>query len=192
MALADSAIQWFALSTRSQREKMVSSLLRSKGYDEFLPLYRSRRRWSDRLKEIEKPLFPGYVFCRFDVRNRLPILMTPGVQFIAGIGKTPLPVHESEMAALQNVVQSGLQAEPWPFLQIGQRVRIERGALQGIEGILLSFKKPQRLVVSITLLQRSVVVELDSELTVAAASSLPLVTSSQLLRFDSGMNSPSS
>lgn len=190
MALADSSSQWFALSTRSQREKMVASLLHSKGYEEFLPLYRSRSRWSDRMKEMEKPLFPGYVFCRFDVQNRLPILMTPGVRFIAGIGKTPLAVNDHEIVALQQVVRSGLQAEPWPFLQVGQRVRIERGALQGLEGILMGFKKPHRLVVSITLLQRSVAVELDGDLAAHPASSLPaLVSSSQLLQFDPAMNS---
>ncbi len=192
MSLADSVCQWFALSTRSQREKMVASLLHSKGYEEFLPLYRSRRRWSDRMKAIEKPLFPGYVFCRFDVQKRLPILMTPGVRLIAGIGKTPLPVNDSEMAALQLIVQSGLQAEPWPFLQVGQRVRIERGSLQGVEGILMAIKKPYRLVVSVTLLQRSVAVELDGELAVAASSSPLLVSSRQLLQFDSALNSPGS
>lgn len=190
MAIADSSSQWFALSTRSQREKMVASLLHSKGYEEFLPLYRSRHRWSDRMKQVEKPLFPGYVFCRFDVQNRLPILMTPGVRFIAGIGKTPLAVNDDEMIALQQVVQSGLQAEPWPFLQVGQRVRIERGALQGLEGILMGFKRPHRLVVSITLLQRSVAVELDGDLAAASTSALPaLVSSSQLLQFDSGVGS---
>jgi len=187
--VADSSCQWFALSTRSQREKMVASLLHSKGYEEFLPLYRSHRRWSDRTKAIEKPLFPGYVFCRFDVQKRLPILMTPGVRFIAGIGKTPLAVNESEMASLQHVVQSGLQVEPWPFLQVGQRVRIERGALQGLEGILMGFKKPHRLVVSVTLLQRSIAVELDGELAVAASSSASFASTHQLLQFNSGMNS---
>lgn len=190
MYLADSPSQWFALGTRSQREKMVASLLHSKGYEEFLPLYRSRHRWSDRMKEMEKPLFPGYVFCRFDVQNRLPILMTPGVHFIAGIGKTPLAVNDDEMSALQQVVRSGLQAEPWPFLQVGQRVRIERGVLEGLEGICVGFKKPHRLVVSVTLLQRSVALELDSALASPVTSSLPpLVASSQLLQFDSGMSS---
>jgi transcription antitermination factor NusG len=188
MSVVDSSCQWFALSTRAQREKMVASLLHNKGYEEFLPLYRSRHRWSDRMKEMEKPLFPGYVFCRFDVQNRLPILMTPGVRFIAGIGKTPLAVDDDEMIALQQVVRSGLPAEPWPFLQVGQRVRIERGALQGLEGILMGFKKPHRLVVSITLLQRSVAVELDGDIAAATTSSVPaLISSSQLLQFDSGI-----
>lgn len=152
---------WFALRVRSQHEKIVASVLRSKGYEEFLPLYHCRHRWSDRIKVIARPLFTGYVFCRFDLNKRLPILVTPGVLLIVGIAKTPLPVEDSEIAALQSIVKSGFQAEPWPYLQVGQRVRIERGSLEGVEGVLLAVKKPHRLVVSVTLLQRSVAVEID-------------------------------
>ena len=155
--------QWFALVVRSQHEKMVASVLHSKGYEEFLPLYTVKRRWSDRIKQLELPLFPGYVFCRFDLNHRLPILITPGVILIVGAGKLPLPVDESEIAALQSIVKSGLETEPWPYLKVGQRVRIERGALEGVEGILTSIKKPFRLVVSVTLLQRSVAVEVDQD-----------------------------
>jgi transcription antitermination factor NusG len=161
MYLSTHTDQWFALRIKPQREKIVASALRSKGYEEFLPLYRCRRRWSDRIKEMDLPLFPGYVFCRFDVHSRLPILVTPGVLLIVGVGKTPSPVDDSEIAALQSIVKSGLQAEPWPFLKIGQRVRIEHGSLEGVEGILVAIKKPYRLVVSVTLLQRSVAVEID-------------------------------
>src|SRR5262249_42828796 len=157
--------QWFALSTRSQREKMVATLLHNKGYEQFLPLYRCRHRWSDRMKAMDKPLFAGYVFCRFNMEKRLPILTTPGVRHIAGIGKTPLPVEDDEIRDLQRVVESGLQAQPWPFLQVGEKLRIEEGALQGVEGILIGIKKPHRLIVSITLLQRSVAVELDGDVT---------------------------
>ena len=151
---------WFALRIKARREKFVASSLRSKGYEEFLPLYRCRRRWSDRMKTHELPLFPGYVFCRFDMNNRLPILVTPNVLLIVGCGKTPLPVEDSEIAALQSIVKSGLKAEPWPYLRVGQRVRIERGSLEGVEGLLLA-AKPQRLVVSVTILQRSVAVEIE-------------------------------
>jgi transcription antitermination factor NusG len=161
MQPAEKIHPWYALRIRPQHEKVVARALRNKGYEEFLPLYRYKRRWSDRFKEIESPLFPGYVFCRFDVHNRLPILVTPGVVLIVGIGKIPLPVDDDEIAALQTVVKSGLQAEPWPFLKIGQRVRIERGSLEGVEGILVAIKRPYRLVISITLLQRSVAVEID-------------------------------
>jgi transcription antitermination factor NusG len=154
-------VQWFALQIRSQHEKIVASTLREKGYEEFLPLCQIKRRWSDRVKRLEAPLFPGYVFCRFDVQKRLPILVTPGVRSIIGVGKIPLPIDDSEIAALQSIVKSGLPAEPWPFLKIGQRVRIEQGSLEGIEGILLTPKNSYRLIVSVTLLQRSVAVEID-------------------------------
>jgi len=187
---ADSPVQWFALSTRSQREKLVATLLHNKGYEQFLPLYRCRHRWSDRMKAMDKPLFPGYVFCRFDIQKRLPILTTPGVRHIAGVGKTPLPVNDDEIRGLQRIVESGLQAQPWPFLQVGERLRIEQGALQGVEGILIGIRKPHRLIVSITLLQRSVAVELDGDVAVASSSPGPLISSSQLLQF--GVNSPSS
>jgi len=152
---------WYAVHVRSRYEKAVASVLHSKGYECFLPLYKSRRPWSDRIKTFVLPLFPGYLFCRFDVLKRLPILVTPGVLFIVGTGKALLPVKDSEIAALQSIVKSGLQTEPWPFLQVGQRVRIERGSLKEVEGILVTLKKPHRLVVSVMLLQRSVAVEID-------------------------------
>src|SRR5882762_6970779 len=152
---------WFALQVRSRYESFVAAHLDGRGYEWFLPLHKVRRRWSDRFKEIEQPLFPGYVFCRLNPLNRLPILTTPGVFLIVGTGKTPVPIHETEIAAIQATVKSGLPSQPWPFLQIGQRVRIEHGALCGLEGILLDFRGRQRLVISVTLLQRSVAVQLD-------------------------------
>jgi transcription antitermination factor NusG len=152
---------WFALRIWSQKEKLVAAALHSKGYEQFLPLYRCRRRWSDRVKEFELPLFPGYLFCRFDPNNRLPILVTPGVMLIVGIGKIPVPVDEGELAAIQSIINSGLKTQPWPYLRIGEKVRIERGSLEGVEGILVAVKKPHRLVVSVTILQRSVAVEID-------------------------------
>jgi transcriptional antiterminator NusG len=152
---------WFALKVQACREKLVATLLRHKGFTEFLPLYRARHRWSDRSKEIELALFPGYLFCRFDPLHRLPILTTPGVTSILGVGKTPVPVDASEVAAIQAMVSSGLQVGPWPFLQVGERVRIEEGPLRGVEGILVNVNRRNKLVASVTLLQRSVAVEVD-------------------------------
>jgi transcription antitermination factor NusG len=152
---------WFALCVRTNHERVVSALLRSKGYEELLPLYRSRRRWSDRIKNTELPLFPGYVFSRFDINKRLPILTTPGVQSIVGNGRTPVPVEEWEIENLRLIAGSHLQAEPAPYLTVGQKVRIEHGALEGLEGILVALKKPCRLIVSVTLLRRSVSLEVD-------------------------------
>ncbi len=161
---ADLATAWFALHVRSRCEKMVAASLRSKGFEELLPLYRSRNRWSDRVKDVDLPLFPGYVFCRLQPSSRLPVLTTPGVVSIIGSGKTPQPVEPEELAAIQSLVRSGMQAIPWPFLQAGERVRIEHGALEGVEGILTAVKKESRVVLSVTLLQRSVAVEVDRNL----------------------------
>src|SRR5947207_11933494 len=101
--------QWFALQLRSRFEKVVAMHLRGKGYEEYLPLYRSRRRWSDRVKEIELPLFPGYIFCKFDVLDRLPILIIPGVMSVVSSGGGALAVPEHEFRAVKNLVDSGLQ-----------------------------------------------------------------------------------
>jgi transcription antitermination factor NusG len=155
------SLPWYALQVRPRFEKAIASTLLSKGYEGFLPLYRHRSRWSDRMKEVQLPLFTGYLFCRLDLNRRLPVLITPGVMHIVGIGKIPHPVDEFEIAALQSIVVSGLQAEPRSYLSIGERVRIELGPLAGTEGILTSLKGSSRLVVSVNLLQRSVSVEID-------------------------------
>jgi transcription antitermination factor NusG len=152
---------WFALNTKLRHEDFVARQVSAKGYEVFLPVYKARRRWSDRVKELELPLFPGYLFSRFDPTHRLPILTTPRVIQIVGVGKTPLPVDENEIVALQAAAHSGLAREPWPFVQIGQRVRVEHGPLCGVEGTLLNVKGAHRLVLSVTLLQRSVALEID-------------------------------
>jgi transcription antitermination factor NusG len=108
-------------------------------------------------------LFPGYLFSRFSFTNRLPILTIPGVVNIVSLGKEPTPVDEEEIRSLLVICGSQLPAQPWPFLRRGQRVVIERGALQGAEGLLVDDRKAYRLVVSITLLQRSVAVEIDRD-----------------------------
>jgi transcription antitermination factor NusG len=161
MEAEQSSYPWYALRVRSRHEKMVAAHLRAKSQEWFLPMYRCRHRWSDRIKEIDAPFFPGYVFCRVNLSNRLPILTIPGVVMIVGSGRTPVPVDEAEIADLQAAVKSGVPAEPWPFLQIGQTVRIEQGPLRGLEGILLDFRGQHRLVLSVTVLKRSVAVQVD-------------------------------
>jgi transcriptional antiterminator NusG len=161
MAIEENAHTWFALQVRTRWEASTAVLLGGRGYEAFLPTYKTKKRWSGRLKEVTSPLFPGYVFCRFDAHNRLPILITPGVISIVGRGKVPLPVDENEIAALQAVVSSGFQPEPWPFLEVGQQVRIDSEPLRGLEGILLSFKGGSRVVLSVSLLRRSVALEIE-------------------------------
>jgi transcription antitermination factor NusG len=152
---------WFAVQVRARWEHSTSTLLSGKGYQTLLPTYPAERRWGGRVRSMQAPLFPGYVFCRFDVCKRLPVLITPGVIALVSRGRIPVPVEAGEMAALETLVASGLPAEPWPYLEVGQRVRIEDQALQGMEGILLGFKGHRRIVVSIALLRRSVALEID-------------------------------
>ena len=156
------AIQWYALRTKSNFERNCAFSLSQKGFETFLPLYKSRRRRWDRSVDLEVPLFAGYLFCRFDFNCRLPILTSPGVVHIVGGGTRPEPVPEAEINTVRAIVDSQLRAEPWPFLQIGQQVKITAGPLCGAEGILCGAKGRHRLVVSITLLQRSVAAEIDA------------------------------
>jgi transcription antitermination factor NusG len=183
MPISDGFYPWYALQVRPRFEKQVAATILGKGYDSFLPLYRCKRRWSDRIKEIELPLFSGYLFCRLDIGRRLPVLVTPGVIQFVGIGKTPMPVDESEIAAVFAVVNAGLEAEPYPYIQIGQRVRIDHGTLSGVEGIVQLAKKPARLIVSVSLLQRSVAVEIDEAWVTPISSPLAPVFKQQVSSF---------
>ena len=153
--------QWFALRVKSNCEKIVATGISYKGFEEFLPLYQRRQRWSDRFKSIASPLFPGYVFCRIDPRVRLPILTIPGALHFIGIGKAPVPIEDSEIAAIQRAVRSGRPVAPWAYLSAGQLVRFDDGPLAGLEGILIESRKQCRVVVSVTLLKRSVAVEIE-------------------------------
>jgi transcription antitermination factor NusG len=156
-------LPWYGIRTRSNHERVAAIVLQSKGYEQYLPLYRSRQRWSDRVVESDRPLFPGYVFCRFDARKRLPIVSTPGVVSVVGFGNEPAPISDTEIDAVRAVLHSGLAAEPCPFLHEGQRIRVKRGFLEGLEGILVKKKSDWRIVVSVAMLQRSVAVEIDRE-----------------------------
>jgi len=155
--------QWYALYVRSNFEKVTEQCLKGKGYQAFSPFYQTLRKRSDRTAKLDLPLFPGYVFCYFDSNRRLPILTTPGIVHIVGAGNIPEPVALSEIRSIQRVADSGRPVQPWPFLRQGQRVRIEAGPLAGTEGTLLRVKDELRLVVSMTLLQRSVAVEVDQD-----------------------------
>jgi len=153
--------RWYALQTKPKHEKTVSALLEGKGYTHFLPLYQSWHRSAGRMRGVLLPLFPGYVFCQFDRNHRLPILITPGVFGIVGASNGPEPIPDEELAVFQTACSSGLPVSPWPYLERGDRVRVEFGPLQGAEGIFLAEKNSARLVLSIELLKRSVAVEVD-------------------------------
>jgi transcription antitermination factor NusG len=155
------ALSWFAVRVRSNQERLVATYLRSRGYEEFSPSYKVERHWSDRKKEIDRFLFPGYVFCRLDPAVRLPVLQAPGVVDLVSFGRNPAPIPDLEIESIRRMVQSGLLVTPWPYLELGNSVLIERGPLAGIEGILEEIKGKCRLIVSVNLLQRSVSAEVE-------------------------------
>ncbi|MCS6952669.1 MAG: UpxY family transcription antiterminator [Bryobacteraceae bacterium] len=160
--------RWFALTVKPQHERTVALALRHKGFEEFLPLYRTRRQWSDRIKTLELPLFPGYVFCRFPTFRKAAVLGTPSVNSIVGFGGVPAPLEDSEIDSIRAMVASGCSVGPWPYLRAGQRVRVQAGPLRGLEGILVSLKDRWRVVVSLHLLQRSVAVEVERDVVAPA------------------------
>lgn len=158
------AVKWYALRVASNFELATAQALRGRGIEDFLPLYsRVREMPTGSSRKVEIPLFPGYVFGRFDISHRLPVLTIPGVLHIVGFGRTPAPVNAEELTAIRRVLDSGLHVEPWPFLEVSERVSIERGPLRGLEGVVLQLKGTCRLIVSVTLLQRSIAAEIDRE-----------------------------
>src|ERR1700674_3425959 len=137
LPLPDSAAYpWFALYVKPRHEKNVACILRGKGYDEFVPLYNQRTP----SRTTELPLFPSYVFCRFNENRRLPVLNVPGVFSIVACGGRPIPVAEDEIAALKRVIAAGIARQPWPALLAGAKVRIAAGPLKGIEGVVVTHK----------------------------------------------------
>jgi transcription antitermination factor NusG len=148
---------------KPQRENVVQEALEQKGLDVFLPMYWATRRWSDRVKRLKVPLFPQYVFCRADRSNRTTVLRTPGVRWIVSFGAEAIPVPEQEIEQIRRLVSSETAIEPWPFLRVGQRVRVDGGPLCGLEGILAEVRNTTRVVVGLELLQRSVAVELSRD-----------------------------
>jgi transcription antitermination factor NusG len=153
--------RWFAVRVRSNHERITIVHLRERGYEQFAPSYKSERRWADRKKEIDQYLYPGYIFCRFDPRNRLAVLTAPGVVDLVGFGRIPEPIPDQEIERVRRMVESGLLVTPYPYLNVGQTVLIERGPLTSLEGILVEMKGKHRLVVSINLLRRSVSAEVE-------------------------------
>lgn len=158
----EEAGNWFALSVNVRHEKVVSEVLRNKGFETFLPLYKRRHQYARRFREFELPLFPGYLFCYAFLARRLPIMTTPGVINIVGAGRTPIPVDSNEITSLKKAVEAGVAMSPHHFWQSGQIGRISEGPLTGVEGIVVKSKQSTRLILCVTLLQRAVMLEIDS------------------------------
>jgi transcription antitermination factor NusG len=159
----DTIERWYAVRVKSRFEVKTSSALRAKGFTEFLPTCRSWRRWSDRERELSLCLFPGYVFCKFGMAALYAVLNSPGVVHIVSVGSRPIAVDEGEISRVRRICESGLPVLPWPQVQVGQRVLVTRGPLQGIEGIVLRHKDGYRLVASVSVMQRAVCTELESD-----------------------------
>jgi transcription antitermination factor NusG len=155
-------MHWWALYTRHQHEKVVADILSAKGFDVFLPLYESIRRWKDRQKVLSLPLFPCYVFVRGGLRRRLQVVTTPGVHTILNHGERVAIIPEAEIDAIRRTMDARFHMEPHPFIRCGDRVRVIRGSLQGLEGILVRKKNQFRLVLSVDMLAKSVAVEIDA------------------------------
>ena len=154
---------WYGIRVRSKFEQVTLAALEARNVEAFLPLVRQRRRWSDRVKEISMPLFPGYVFCRLNLEWRLPVLDSPGVVNIVSFGNRPAPIPDEEIEAIRVMLRSSLPILPHPFLASGQKIRIEFGPLAGAEGVVVEVREQYRLVASVTLFQRSVSVELERD-----------------------------
>jgi transcription antitermination factor NusG len=152
---------WYVLYTCPRHEKRVAEQIKERRISCFLPLYRSVRRWKDRRKELELALFPGYVFVRIDLKDRLRVLQIASVVRFVGFNGNPAPLPENEMESLINGLSSGVRAEPHPYLTIGRTVRVRYGPLTGAQGILVRRKDRFRVVLSLDLIMRSVAVEVD-------------------------------
>ena len=153
---------WYAAYTCAQHEKRVAAELRARKVEHFLPLYSSVRRWKDRRVSLDLPLFPGYVFVRLALCDRLRVVQIPSVVRLVGFGGLPTPLPDEELEILRSGICRSLGAEPHPFLTVGRRVRITGGPFAGLEGILKQKKKNLRVVVSLELIQRSVAVDVDA------------------------------
>ncbi|HYM08915.1 MAG TPA: UpxY family transcription antiterminator [Terriglobales bacterium] len=164
---------WYALHVRSRHEKSVSAQLQAKQFDVFLPLYPARHRWADRWKMLSLPLFPGYVFCRFDASAQSGVLATSGVIDVVRVGAQAAPVETSEIEAIHRVVNSPVLTEPYPTLVTGERVMLTRGPLSGLTGILVGIRNGLRLVISVELLRRSVLVEIERDWVVPSERARP-------------------
>jgi transcription antitermination factor NusG len=153
--------QWYVTYTCANHEKRVAAELAARSVEYFLPLFRSVHRWKDRRVALDLPLFPGYVFVRFALRDRLRVLQIPSVVRLVGFNGQPAALPDEEMEILRSGLTRQLGAEPHPYLSVGRRVRITNGPLAGLEGILKRKKNNLRVVVSLELIQRSIIVDVD-------------------------------
>ena len=152
---------WYVVYTSANHEKRVAEQLRLRDVEHFLPLYASLRHWKDRRVTLQMPLFPGYVFVRFALRNRFQVLQIPGIVHLVSFGGQPVPLPEGDLHAIQNCLNHGNRVEPYPYLQAGRSAIVKSGPLRGLEGIILRMKNRTCFILSFDLMMRSVAVEID-------------------------------
>lgn len=159
---ARAELDWYAVRVMSNRERVVAGFLNGKGIEACVPLYAPGLYAHARRKE--RVLFPGYVFCSFDASRLLPIVTVPGVVGVVCSGRKPAAVEPHEMRAIMRLMESGLPSEPYPYLSVGERVRVRSGPMTGVEGVLIREGRHDRIVISVSLLMRSVMVEIERAL----------------------------
>jgi transcription antitermination factor NusG len=152
---------WYALYTSSRHEKVVAKQLEDRKIETFLPLYRTWHRWKDRKKQLDLPLFPGYVFVQMNSGNRADLLRVPGAAYLVSFLGKPAPVADAEIDILRRGLIGSSVLQPHPYLKAGRKVRIRSGPMAGIEGIFVRRKDSVRVVLSISLIERSVAMEID-------------------------------
>jgi transcription elongation factor/antiterminator RfaH len=158
-----SEVRWYAVYTRHQHEKVAARNLEQKKFEVFLPLFATAHQWKDRKKELTLPLFPGYVFLHATLAQRVELLSTPGVCALVVFGGRPAVIPEEQIGAVRRAIEFNVALEPFPYLRRGDRVKVTRGPLEGMEGIFAHARDGTgRLVLSVEMLQRSVAIEVDT------------------------------
>lgn len=154
--------RWYALYTRSRHEKCVAGQLQASCVEHLLPVYETVRHWKNHRVRLSLPLFPGYLFVRIVLADQLQVLKLPGAVRLVGFNGRPAEIGECEIEALRTFLVSGLRAEPHPFLKAGQRVRVRHGPFAGWEGVVVRTRRDFRVVLSLDLILRSIIVDLDA------------------------------
>jgi transcription antitermination factor NusG len=151
-SLSNRDFAWYVLKIRTGGELAAVAALKQRGYAPYCPTQKQRRHYSDRMKVVDAAVFPGYVFCQFDGQKKLPVISCPGVEYIVGFADGPIPLPEEELMNIRRMIDAGASAVQ--CMERGQRVRVTRGALGGVEGILVRDTTGDRLVVYIELLNQ--------------------------------------
>lgn len=171
-------LDWYAIYAKHQHEKTAADLLTRKGFEILFPVYRSVRRWKDRKKTVFLPLFPCYLFVRTDLSRKVDILRTAGVFWLVESGGCACPIPGSDIQAIKKIIRSPAEIEPHPYLKVGEWVRVRRGFLEGVEGILTRFKNQYRVVLTVEPLRKAIAVEVNLEAVEPVSSREPGVSGS--------------